>query len=236
VHAVLFDLDGTLLRLDLRVFLRVYFAELERHTSSALEPPHGGAAFLGAIKSATRLMFEPHPGRTNRAVFAAGMQELTGVDMDAHWRVLDTFYRDVFPGLAGDAGPAPGAHQAVQAALDLGCRTAVATNPIFPRDAILARLEWAGLTDTSFDVITSFEFMESCKPHPEYFLQVAQLLDVAPERCVMVGDDPLMDMSAADVGMRTYYVGTTPCPSASFSGDLSMLAELLPRLCDGASG
>ncbi len=236
MRAVLFDLDGTLLRLDLPVFLRSYFAELERHTTSALDPATDSAALLGAIKSATGLMLASHPGRTNREVFTVGMRELTGFDIDANWGVFDTFYRDVFPGLAGDAGPASGAHQAVQAALGLGCKTAVATNPIFPREAIVARLGWAGLADAPFDVITSFEFMEACKPHPEYFLQVAQLLGVAPEECVMVGDDPVLDMSAADVGMRTYYVGTEPCPSASFAGDLSALAELLPRLCDGRPG
>ncbi len=33
------------------------------------------------------------------------------------------------------------------------------------------------------------------------------MLGVAPATCLMVGDDRALDMPAADLGMRTFYVG-----------------------------
>ncbi len=37
-------------------------------------------------------------------------------------------------------------------------------------------------------------------------------------------------MPAADIGMRTYYVGSDPKAVADYRGTLDELAELLPRL------
>lgn len=230
MRAILFDLDGTLLDLDLQRFLRDYFGALERTTRAALGPEAGGDTFMGAIRAATNKMMTLHPGQTNRSVFCAEMLAATGIDLDVEWAVFESFYRDVFPGLIGQARPARGAREAVETAIALGLRVAVATNPIFPREAIDHRIAWAGLHDIPFDVITSFEFMESCKPHATYFAQTARLLDVSPADCMMVGDDRMLDMPAADIGMRTFYVGPEPCPSATLQGDLTVLADLLPRL------
>lgn len=230
MRAILFDLDGTLLDLDLQAFLRDYFGALERATRAALGPESGGDTFMRALRTTTNQMMTPHPGQTNRSVFFAEMLAMTGIDLDAEWAVFDAFYRDTFPGLGAHTRPAPGAREAVQTALALGLRVAVATNPIFPREAVAHRIAWAGLDDIPFHVITSFEFMESCKPHPAYFAQTAELLGVQPADCMMVGDDRLLDMPAADIGMRTFYVGPEPCSSAGLQGDLTALTELLPRL------
>jgi FMN phosphatase YigB (HAD superfamily) len=142
----------------------------------------------------------------------------------------EEFYRDVFPTLADTARPAAGAREAVLTALGLGLRVAVATNPIFPRIAIDHRISWAGLADVEFDLVTTYEQMTACKPHPGYYRQVAEILGVMPSECLMVGDDHILDMPAADIGMRTYYVGSLPGVSADVTGDLEALADLLPRL------
>lgn len=230
MRAILFDLDGTLLDLDLQAFLGNYFSALECATRAALGPESGGDAFMQALRTATSQMMIPHLGQTNRSVFFAEMLRMTGINLDAKWAVFDAFYSETFPGLGGQTRPARGAREAVETALALGLRVAVATNPIFPREAIDHRITWAGLSDLPFDVITSFEFMESCKPHAAYFAQTASLLGVHPSECMMVGDDRLLDMPAADIGMRTFYVGPEPCTSATLQGDLTVLAELLPRL------
>jgi len=46
----------------------------------------------------------------------------------------------------------------------------------------------------------------------------------------MVGDDRALDMPAADVGMRTYYVGADESAPADMRGSLDELADLLPRI------
>ncbi len=227
--AVLFDLDGTLLDLDLGAFLKRYFVALDE-ASSPLAVGQAPADFMTALHAAVGTMMESHPGRTNRDVFFDDLLRRTGVDLNDHWPVYERFYRDVFPTLGDCAGPAKGARRAVTTALDLGLKVAIATNPIFPRIAVEHRLAWAGLGDVELPVITTYEDMLACKPHAEYYRQTAGLLGVSPDECLMVGDDRTLDMPAADVGMRTFYVGPDPSAPADMRGNLDELADLLPRL------
>lgn len=229
MRAVLFDLDGTLLDLDLEDFLARYFVALEE-ASLPLAGSIGAEALMRGLKTSVGMMMQPHAGRTNRDVFFAGMRALTGVDLDEHWTVYETFYAEVFPTLRGAARPAAGARQAVHTALELGLKVAIATNPIFPREAIVTRLAWAGLADLDLPVVTTYEVMEATKPLPHYFRQTAGMLGVQPSECLMVGDDRRLDLPAADVGMRTYYVGDDPDAPCHMRGTLEELADLLPRL------
>jgi FMN phosphatase YigB (HAD superfamily) len=185
---------------------------------------------MAALHSATGMMMEPHDGRTNREVFYEDLLARTGVDLNEHWPVYERFYARVFPTLGDTAGPARGARRAVATALELGLKVAIATNPIFPRAAIDHRLAWAGLADLPFDVVTTYEHMTACKPHAAYYLQTAEMLGLPPAECMMVGDDRSLDLPAADVGMRTFYVGPDPDSSADLCGDLDALADVLPRL------
>lgn len=230
MKAVLFDLDGTLLDLDLGGFLRRYFSALETASAPLMDAQDGAERFMAALQESVAAMVQPHPDRTNQAVFYDELMRLTGVDLNIHWPVFETFYAEVFPTLKDSAGPAAGGRQAVERALDLGLLVAIATNPIFPRIAIEQRLAWAGLDDLQLPVVTTYESMHACKPLPEYFRQTAALLGVAPAECLMVGDDRALDMPAADVGMRTYYVGHDDGVPADMRGNLTELAELLPRL------
>lgn len=231
MRAVLFDLDGTLLDLDLRAFLARYFAALEVASSELVDERHGGVeGFMAALQSAVGAMMEPHDGTTNRDVFYARLLESTGVDLAVHWPVYERFYADVFPTLRDTAGPADGGRESVETALELGFKVAIATNPIFPRSAIEQRIAWAGLDDLALPVITTYEEMLACKPSPLYFRQTAEMLGVAPQDCLMVGDDRVLDLGAADVGMRTYYVGREPAASADMQGSMTELPGLLRRL------
>lgn len=230
MQAVLFDLDGTLLDLDLSDFLRRYFIALEEAARPLLDGPEEQSAFMQAMNDAVRAMMTSHPGRTNQEIFFDDLRARTGVDLEVHWPVFEDFYAEVFPQLVADAGPAKGARRAVTTALDLGLRVAIATNPIFPRVAVEHRMAWAGVADLPVHVVTAYEQMESCKPSPSYYRQTAGLLEIPPAGCLMVGDDRTLDMPASDVGMKTFYVGKDSGVAADFTGDLDDLAELLPLL------
>lgn len=230
MQAVLFDLDGTLLDLDLSDFLRRYFVALERVAEPLFDSSTERSSFMKALNAAVGAMMTSHPGLTNQAVFFDDLRTSTGIDLEAHWPLFEDFYAEVFPGLVGTARPAKGARRAVSTALDLGLRVAIATNPIFPRVAVDHRLTWAGVADLPVHIVTTYEQMESCKPNPAYYRQTAGLLEVEPSACLMVGDDRTLDMPASDVGMTTFYVGRESGVATDFSGDLDDLADLLPRL------
>lgn len=223
---MLFDLDGTLLDVDMDTFLPRYFAALEAATS----PRFPGVDVLPAVLHATRAMQREHPGFTNERVFADDFLAATGIDIRADHAVFDDFYRDVFPTLGDGAGPASGVREVLDTARSLGLKVAVATQPIFPASAIAHRLAWAGLAPEEFDVVTTYETMHACKPHPAYFEQTASMLGCAATECVMVGDDREMDLPASALGMRTYYVGDDPHAQADHRGDLHGLKVVLERL------
>ncbi len=226
MKAVLFDLDGTLLDVDMSEFLPRYFAALQR-VLAELPTSMSPAGLLDAVLAATTTMTEPHPGVSNQDAFEEDFRALTGIDLDDHRETFSRFYGEQFPLLGDGAGPKPGARDAVTRALDLGLRVVIATNPIFPRAAIDHRIAWAGLSDLPFDVVTSYEIMHACKPLPQYFSEVAAMLGTDPRDCLMVGDDPRLDLPASATGMSTFFVGRAGGESADRSGSLHELAALL---------
>lgn len=229
IRGVLFDLDGTLLDIDLQRFLGRYFAGL-REATLAYASGEQADLIMEAVQSGTRAMMDAHPGITNARAFADEFETVCGMPFESVRHVYDTFYNDVFPTLADSATCVAGALRVIETAGALGLRIAIATNPIFPRAAVEHRLAWAGLADAELDVITTYEEMLATKPHPEYFSQTAALIGVEPCDCLMVGDDRYLDMPAADIGMRTFYVGTDAEAFADYRGTLDDLADLLPRL------
>jgi FMN phosphatase YigB (HAD superfamily) len=232
VSAVLFDLDGTLLDIEINRFFGAYFAALGPVVAAVMGSDTSAEEGVDAVLEGTRAMSAPHPGATNREVFNARFAEITGLDLslERYSRVFDRFYEKTFPALRGRIEPHPCAREAVQTALDLGMKVAIATNPIFPRAAILERMRWACVDDLPVDVITSYENMHAAKPQATYFAETAELLEVAPTEALMVGDDRFLDMPAADVGMKTFYVGEGIAPGTDWSGSLEDLLSLLPRL------
>lgn len=213
-RAILFDLDGTLLDLDIDDFLPRYLKALAPYVAPVVAPAASPEEFVHQLLAATEAMMQVRdPTRTNQEVFEAEFFARLPVDRDRMAEVVRRFYAEEFPKLAParpkGAGLAPGPHDAratVLEALARGYRIALATQPVYPMAAIRERMRWAGVDDLPWDLVTSYEHMHATKPDPAYFLEIAERLGCPPERCWMVGDDPHRDLPARDVGMRVFWV------------------------------
>jgi len=208
LQAVLFDLDGTLLQMDAEEFVREYLKEISAATAALVEPEYFARALLASTNVMIRSRMQK---KTNADVFWLDFRRRIGEATDDIKPLLDDFYANRFKNLSRVAKANDKAYQAVQKSLDLGLRIVLATNPVFPESAIRDRMDWAGVGEFPWDLVTSYENMHYCKPHPEYYLEIASRLKVRPQNCLMVGNEMENDIKpAAAVQMSTFFITDRP--------------------------
>lgn len=208
IRAILFDLDDTLLGNSNEEFLPAYFQAVRQKFAHLIPADE----FLRHLIFATQCMITDNdPSRTNREVFWANFLSDIELPADELLPILEDFYTHDFPGLERFTRRLPEARPVVQQAFDRGYDVVIATNPLYPRQAILHRLAWAGVADFPYALITSYENMHFAKPQPAYYHEIADCIGHAPENCLMVGDDIENDIQpAAEAGMQTFWVTDEP--------------------------
>ena len=198
---ILFDLDGTLLPMDNDEFTKGYFKLLVKKLA-----PYGyeQQELVGAIWEGTAAMVKNDGSQSNYDVFWKVFADTLGERVYDTKRVFDDFYENEFNGAKVLCGMNIKAAKAVNNLKQQGYRVALASNPIFPMTAQKARIMWAGVDPDEFKLITSYENSAYCKPNPEYYIDIAKKLGIAPEECLMVGNDVDEDMIAQTVGMSVF--------------------------------
>jgi FMN phosphatase YigB (HAD superfamily) len=203
ISAVLFDLDGTLLRVDTAQLIDAYVRLLAAWFTPWVPPER----FVPALLAATQTMMENRdPTRTNREVFDAAFYPALGLSAESMAAPLAEFYQREFPRLRTPAAADPAAREAVSVVLARDRLAVMATQPIFPEVAVRERMAWAGVADLPFALVTTYETSHFCKPHPEYFLEAAAHINHDPRDCLFVGNDAIEDAVAGEVGMQTYLI------------------------------
>lgn len=203
VNTILFDLDGTLLEMQTEPFIEQYLRALGRYVGDACDTKK----LIALIWDATKAMITSQEAdKTNEQVFIEYFREHGEWKVEEIWPVFEAFYRDEFPKLVEHTHPSPWAKQIIAGAKAQGFRVAVATNPVFPRDAIHHRLAWIGMNPEEFELVTVYEESHFTKPNPGYYLEICKKLGVEPSDCVMVGNHMQEDMVASKAGMKTFLV------------------------------
>jgi len=207
IRCVFFDLDGTLIDYVSVERAISYFGEFSRFLCEelGLNSAHEEQLISGAVGA----IFDPHPGQTNQQAFDAFCaQSLANNARFARYQELFAhFFAEIFPTLRSNEQPAFYNREAIVACRERGLKVAIASQPLFCAAAINARVAWAGLADLQIPLASSSETAYSVKPRLDYYLELAQRLEVAPRECLMVGNEDYNDMTASQVGMTTFYVG-----------------------------
>ena len=201
--ALLVDLDGTLLHIDLEKFIMAYVDALSDRFTDMI----GKEEFIRHLFKATALMVENiDPTTNNETAFYAAFCPLIRQPLKKIEPIIDHFYRNDFPKLSRWGRKHPAAQEVVKAAHRRKIPLVLATNPIFPATATRQRLAWSGLRESDFELITTMEIMHFCKPQPEYYLEISEKISCSPQRCLMAGNDTLEDLIAVKAGMKTFLV------------------------------
>ena len=197
--AVLFDLDGTLLPMDQDVFTKSYFGAIAKWLA-----PHGfePTALVDSIMKGSVAMVKNDGTKTNEAVFWDCFEGRMGkVDKE----LFDSFYRLEAIKLMALCGEDARAARVVEWVREAGGIAVLATNPMFPAIFTHMRAEKAGLVPEEFALVTTYENSSHCKPNPEYYRDILAALNLAPEDCLMVGNDVEEDMiPAVSLGMKVF--------------------------------
>ncbi len=201
IKAVCFDLDGTLLPLDIDTFCRTYFGLL---ADKMVPYGYEKRAFIGAIVRGSEAMYRNDGTRKNEQAFWESFTECFGEQARADEPIFASFYEDGFDAARAVCGFDENAAPTLQACRDRGLTVAIATNPLFPEIATRKRLLWAGIDPKSVAFYTTYEDHAYCKPSKGYYDEVAARLGVAPGECLMVGNDVVEDMAALDAGMHVF--------------------------------
>ena len=201
IKAIFFDLDGTLLPMDLTEFTECY---MKRFAAMMANHGYDPELFTKSMWAGVIAMVKNDGAMTNEERFWENFSAALGKDAKSDEPLFDKFYKEEFPKVKSVCGYDERAEKAVKYAKDKGFRTVLATSPIFPKTATLTRLLWAGVEPSLFEYITAFENSSFAKPNPSYYLSLCEKLGLLPEECLMVGNDMRDDMVAATLGMKVF--------------------------------
>ncbi|MFX0117558.1 MAG: HAD family hydrolase, partial [Candidatus Hodarchaeota archaeon] len=204
--------------------------------SDVLTPIDFKAAFLRA----TGVLMRNCGSNTNLEAFLKDFSEfLPTISRDEILSRFMSFYSNEYAQIGKICIENPLARNLIEKMSEFNSlKVVLATNPVFPRLAVLERLSWARIDAGIFDLITDCENMHSCKPRQEYFLEISEKIDVNPISCLMVGDDKINDMAAGTLGMTTFLVLEKQTPRLdafrSIQKELALVQNIkipLPDFC-----
>ncbi len=243
LRAVLFDLDNTLIHYSEREFFERYVPGISAMFTDIMP----GNVFINKLLQGTQSLLRNNGEKSNAErfleTFCADHEELR----DEIWARFTRFYDTEYDQLRSMVTVSPEVRDVFLRLTEKKVKLVIASNPIWPLTAQMARLSWAGIGDLRFDLITHIENTSYCKPRLEYYQEICRTIDEGPEACLMVGNDEVNDMVVAHIGMKTYLVtdageadtelsrsahanAPTEIPEPDFEGSLSAVVDLIEEL------
>lgn len=201
INTILFDVDGSLLLIDTENFLQNYMQDVAQKVEGLLSQEKVISYFWESTEAVIK---NKNPNKTNEEVFFENLFERADVDEKLMTELLEDFYENDFNNVERLSSINKEMVESVKILKEKGYNLVVATNPLFPKQAMRDRLVWAGLDPEDFSFIPSFEYMHFCKPEVEFFEEILEKIDKKPSNCLMVGNHTEEDMVAKQAGITTY--------------------------------
>lgn len=231
-RAVFFDLDGTLLPLDMDEFLRLYYAAVKQSGFyGRISEENGGNIFNAAVYAMLR-----NDGKAlNSDVFFKTIENMSGIDEQALMPYLNSFYKNEFKQVRNCARPDERVPVIIDELRKKGYRLIIATNPLFPKIATDERIRWAGLKPDDFEYVSYYDNSRWCKPNLEFYKEILDKRGLEASECFMIGNDVTEDMGAVELGFKGFLVlnnligdieRVPECERGDYSGLLDFVRSL----------
>lgn len=200
IDTLLFDLDGTLVD-QVQPLSALQFTALVIRRFAGLTDP---LTTYRAGKAAVHALQHHRSDQTNFEAMVAAFCRHAPVAPEAVRERVMALAADDFKAMAWRFRPIPGAREALLLGRELGFKLVLATNPTVPFPMTVHRLNWAGLADIDWALVTQPQTMTRTKPDVDYYHELLAKLNLGPERCLMIGNDFRKDLPAMDAGIRTF--------------------------------
>ena len=198
VKNILFDLDGTLLPMDMDEFLKLYLYSLHK----AFPSYHKDITELSeVIMKGTYLMVNNDGTKTNEKVFYDFFKSIHGDKTDELLKNYENYYNNEYILAKNATKTNPYANLLIKELKKKGYNLILATNPLFPKIATLNRIKWAGLDPDDFTLITTYENSSYCKPNLKYYEEIINKLHLNKDECLMIGNDTREDYVITKLGI-----------------------------------
>lgn len=203
INTILLDLDGTVLPMDIDLFMKIYFHEMSKAFSDLSEQQ----LLINNIWAATKAtVINTEADKVNETVFMDTYGQLISGELEEHKERFDAFYDAGYLKTQASVKESEWMKKSIHLLKEKGYQLVLATNPIFPLKAIQYRIKWAGFEPEEFSYISYFEQNHYCKPQIKYYQEVLEHVGKAPEECMMVGNDVQEDLVVRQLGVKTYLI------------------------------
>ncbi len=199
---ILFDLDGTLLPLNMDRFIGIYFKEMGIAFSDMIDPKK----LVASVWAGTEAMLQNQESKTNEAVFTNAFMQLVPGVWETYRTRFEAFYETGFLKTRASVQAIPIVRECIEILKRKKYTLAIATNPVFPKRAVFHRIHWAGLSPDDFSYISHYEQNCFCKPGTAFYDEVLRALGKQPEQCIMAGNDVQEDLCAGELGIETFLI------------------------------
>ena len=237
IKAVLFDLDDTLLDINLSAFVARYALGKAKILSRIARVPTS-LTFSRIARSYMAVCSESRTdGLTNAELYNQSFERLSGIPIEdpVIADAIDYYESECLWDLKGGpvlAREREGARATIERAQSLGLTVALATNPTFSLACDKVRMEWAGVADVDFARISHIENSHRVKPDAAYYEEFVGAIGLEPHECLMVGNDARRDFPRPDIELRTAYVGHGWPKRAIWRGPIGTLGSALPQILE----
>lgn len=205
IKSVIFDLDGTLLPMNDDVFVETYFRSLCKRF---IPLGYDKDELISTIWAGTKAMIKNDGSKLNETVFWETFTNKFGKNSIGDKSQFDEFYLNEFKQTKESCGENEFAKLAINLAKEKGLKIILASNPVFPIDAMLTRLGFINLERNDFDYITHYSNSHFAKPNSKFFEEILMNNNLKPNEVIVFGNSEKEDIIPAEaIGLKSYLVG-----------------------------
>lgn len=203
ISHVLIDMDGTLIQQPGALFFNLFACGVLYRMREFGTIPE----LIRAAHKTKQILLSPHSFLSNEDAFFETLAKELHTSKDKVKTFMQKFFDSEYPFICLCLKTQPYARELIDALRMTGRHITLATNPVFGKREIELRLKASHLFLHDFDHVTSWDMMNTTKPHREFFNTTLKKIGATPTRTVMIGNDPYYDLPAHKCGIQTLLVG-----------------------------